>query len=356
MKKLYGGIEFVIQNQSITLNGGLFVLLEDLLALVGLHGFKMGFKHAKSPCFLCTIANENMATTSSLHEIDLRTIDTYQEQCVEIETTNNRTMRDALSKQNGIVQKSLLCGLPGFNIFEQSALDVAHVYGICRKHLKLLFLSLSDKKVLSLRAINNAILNYDYPTYESTPSDTFDLTTLKQAQISLSASQMLTVVKYLPCILSNIKPDIWSNDEWRCLLLLHELLFFCFASEVDEISISQYGDLLTLFSNIRCSIRAGEKNSQKTFQFTFVKSIFSFGTSTLLQHSSFERKHQAIKASGRRNFVNTAFTAITSYIDRECSTLFDDNGNPTIINFGPKIETKKLKTVDVGMCSASVKH
>ncbi|CAF0923746.1 unnamed protein product [Didymodactylos carnosus] len=227
MKKLYGGIEFIIQNQSITLNGGLFVLWGNLLALVGLHGFKMGFKHAKSP-------------------FDLRTMDTYQEQCAEIETTNNRTMRDALSKQYGIIQKSLLCGLPGFNIFEQSALDVAHVF-----------------------------------------------------------------------------------------------------LEVDEISISQYGDLMKRYLQIFDAQYGWEKRiPKKHFSLHLQNQFSALGPARYCNTLSFERKHQAIKASGRRNFVNTAFTAITNYINRECSTLFDDNGNPAITNFGPKIETKKLKTVD----------
>ncbi|CAF0862341.1 unnamed protein product [Didymodactylos carnosus] len=62
---------------TMNLKGSLLVIVGDLLALAGIHGFKCSFRHALLPCFLCNTTKDKFNTISNINECNHRTMDEY---------------------------------------------------------------------------------------------------------------------------------------------------------------------------------------------------------------------------------------------------------------------------------------
>ncbi|CAF1363426.1 unnamed protein product, partial [Didymodactylos carnosus] len=163
-------------SKTMVLKGSLLVIVGDLLSLAGIHGFKMGFRHALKPCFLCNIDNTDLNTISAIDTCQHRTMSAYLTQCTEIENARTNEERDVLCKKFGINHRSIFTKIKNFDIFEQTALDVMHLFleGICKKQLTLFFTSVSEGVVWDRRhswtSICPAIAEFRYPTADEAPS------------------------------------------------------------------------------------------------------------------------------------------------------------------------------------------
>lgn len=185
----------------------------DNLGLNGILGFVESFS-ANRPCRICT-ANKEQIKSLYFEDIELLRNDTNDSHDLQ---TNNIF-------ETGIKEKCVWLALEDFNLFENVAVDVMHDYleGCCRYVMIFIITNLVQTHTLiSLEMLNSKLRFFDYgPDASSKPCNpvTKDGSYLK---LKVSASEMLTLVRYFGIIVGINVPD--NNDVWSLYIKLRQLL------------------------------------------------------------------------------------------------------------------------------------
>ncbi|CAF1239606.1 unnamed protein product [Rotaria magnacalcarata] len=119
--------------------------------------------------------------------------------------------------------------------------------GICQRELKLLFKQIHQEKHATLASLGTMIRNFQYGSNESSPSNSFSLSSEEnEVTFRSSASEMLTLFKYIPLIFyqARLIESISGSLYWLSFLLLREILSISFASEIDATTIEQLEDIV----------------------------------------------------------------------------------------------------------------
>lgn len=81
-------------------------------------GFKEGVGFAESKCRMCDCKNPRMQTEFRHEQFNLRSKESHNQQCEEIETAQNPTVKKELSKRYGVNRRSSISDFPYFTRFE----------------------------------------------------------------------------------------------------------------------------------------------------------------------------------------------------------------------------------------------
>ncbi|CAF4029360.1 unnamed protein product, partial [Rotaria sordida] len=122
------------------------------------------------------------------------------------------------------------------------------IEGICQRELKLLFKNIHQQKFSNLLSLASMIRNFQYGSKESSPSNTFNLSSEdKEVKFRASASEMLALFKYIPIIFYQARLiELLSTSLcWLSFLLLREIVSISFASEIDMMTIEKLEKLVT---------------------------------------------------------------------------------------------------------------
>ena len=137
----------------------------------------------------------------------LRDPETHFEQCSKL----TGPLKEHHSTNYGINRLSILEEVPEFSVVTSMPHDITHdlFEDIVPLELKLLLSHCITSKYFTLQELNSRISAFDFP--ESTPiCDT--------SHIRQSASQMMSLTKYLPLIVGDKIP--FEDDHWISFLLL----------------------------------------------------------------------------------------------------------------------------------------
>ena len=209
LKVLYcDGINVCVNGQEVTFYGGLLAFLADNLAAHSIGGFKESMSFALRICRTCMITPGLMQDNRYFVESNcvLRTPETHFEQCSKL----NGPLCGHYSTTYGINRLSILEEVPGFSVVTSLLHDIMHdLYeGVVPMEVKLLLEHCTSVcKYFSKDELNERLESFDFPENKPSSIDTRQ-----------SASQMMTLMRFLPLIIGDKVP---SDDEyWNNFLLL----------------------------------------------------------------------------------------------------------------------------------------
>ncbi|CAF3182107.1 unnamed protein product, partial [Rotaria sp. Silwood2] len=117
------------------------------------------------------------------------------------------------------------------------------IEGICQRELKLLFKHIHQQKFSNLLSLASMIRNFQYGSKESSPSNTFNLSSEdNEVKFRASAGEMLVLFKYIPIIFfyqARLIELLSTSLCWLSFLLLREKVSISFASKIDMMTIEK---------------------------------------------------------------------------------------------------------------------
>ena len=152
-----------------------------------------GFTECFSAQFPCRICKENK---KNIRERSLETDSKLLRNLLIYEAdvkTNNLTL-------TGIKSRIIFNILKSYHIVQNASLDLMHDFfvGIGRYDMCILFNYLLNSDKIGLNGLNPRIIHFDYGVDAKDKPPALSEIQLKQGSITLYASQMSTLVKYLP--------------------------------------------------------------------------------------------------------------------------------------------------------------
>ncbi|CAF1152684.1 unnamed protein product [Rotaria sordida] len=222
--------------------------------------------------------------------------------------------------------------------------------GICQRELKLLFKNIHQQKFSNLLSLASMIRNFQYGSKESSPSNTFNLSSEdKEVKFRASASEMLALFKYIPIIFYQARLiELLSTSLcWLSFLLLREIVSISFASEIDMMTSEKLEKLVThyllTFDN---AYGYAQRIPKHHLLVHFGAQMSRFGPLRFTSRMVFEKKHSFFKRIKYRNFRNIAYTLADRhqhYIASLMYTCYNANTSSFLYS-GHQI--KKIKELD----------
>ena len=211
MQKLQGGHEFTFDNEPCVLVGNLLAYVGDTPAPNILGGFKESVGGSFSKCRECFCTTDDLKNVSEC--TPKRTLDDHVDKCREINRADTEYQRHNLSTFYGITRISSLLDIHNCDVCDMIPQDFMHVIleGVARYEVKeVLKKFIIEQKLFSLSQFNSVLGEQPVPYFEidKKPSE-IQLCNLNSDdnKIRQLASQMLTLIKFLPFVLSSLGVD-----------------------------------------------------------------------------------------------------------------------------------------------------
>ena len=300
LKVLYcDGISISISGQETTFFGGLLAFLADNLAAHLIGGFKESMSFALRICRTCMITPDLMQESRYFVEsnCDLRTPEMHFKQCSKLDGP----LCGHYSTTYGVNRMSVLEEVPGFSVVTSLLHDIMHdLYeGIVPMELKLLLEHcISRCKYFSKDELNERLESFDFPENKPSAIDTRQ-----------SASQMMTLLRFLPLIIGDKVPC--DDEHWNNFLLLVKICGIAMSPVFTHDNAAYLSLLveekLTLFARLFPSTRLIPKQH---YMVHYARQIVNFGPLVQAWCMRQEAKLSFIKRVSRKsNFKNICKTA-----------------------------------------------
>ena len=315
LKTLYlEGVSISVNANKKTLHGALLAFLADNLAAHLVGGFKGSMSFALRICRSCMVTPETMQEARYYQEskCQLRDPETHFEQCSKL----TGPLKDHYSTNYGINHLSVLEEVPGFSVVTSMPHDIMHdlFEGIVPLELKLLLSHCITCKYFTLQELNVRILAFDFP--ENMPTSISDISHIRQ-----SASQMMTLTRFLPLIIGDKIP--LEDDHWVSFLLLLKICGLSLSPSFTPDNVAYLSVLieekLSLFRQLHPGIRLIPKQH---YTVHYPSQIENFGP---LLHSWTMRQESKLsfikRVSRQSNFKNVCKTAARKHQFWFCSKL-----------------------------------
>ncbi|CAF3900410.1 unnamed protein product, partial [Rotaria sp. Silwood1] len=342
------GLSIIIDQKAYVFQGSLFLVCGDLLGLAQIHGFKCAFRQGWKPLFYCDVNRDGLRRINKGSDCQLRTLDKYEKNYMAIEFATGLE-KTKLQKKFGIISYSPLRKIRNFDIFQQTAIDIMHVLleGICQRELKLLFKQIHHEKFATLVSLSTMIRSFQYGSSESSPSNKFNLLSEEnEVKFRLSASEMFTLIKYIPLVFyqARLLQSICTSSYWLSFLQLREIVSISFASEIDTTTIKQLEKLVTryliTFDNAYGYVQRLPKHHLLVH---LGDQMDRFGPLRFTSCMIFEKKHSFFKKMKYRNFRNIAVTLARRRQHYIAAQMYTSNNTSTssFLYSGHKIQKVK---------------
>uniref|UniRef100_A0A0C9RNU9 ZNF687 protein n=1 Tax=Fopius arisanus TaxID=64838 RepID=A0A0C9RNU9_9HYME len=217
----------------------LALITGDNLGLHSLLGFSQSFNH-KRFCRFCLCHKNEIHRITHENQVQLRNINNYEAELKQ----NDSTL-------TGIIAKCQLQSVGGFHPVKNLYVDNTHdiLEGVCRYDLALILnYFIKTKKIFDLTNLNERLRGFNYGSVKNVPAEITSMHLTNKA-IIMSASEMLTLVRYLPLIIAHKIPE--KDDVWQLLLSLKEIIDIVTSYDVDndcwqvlQVKIDEYLRLL----------------------------------------------------------------------------------------------------------------
>lgn len=225
------GIEICTPTRTVRVCFIFSLLSGDNLELNDIGGYVMNFSRANYPCRICKVQMAVLHRQVVEEPNLLRNPDNYSQDL----QTNDASV-------TGIREECCFNRVPGFHITTCCAGDVMHdiFEGVAGYNLVFLFNYLIDSKMISYELLCLKISDFDYGLIDSRNKPANMHKNFNRESIKLSASEMITLVKYLPLILGDFVPP--KDQVWELFLIFKDIVDLLMAPEVQKGS----SDLLKL--------------------------------------------------------------------------------------------------------------
>ncbi|KAL4710135.1 hypothetical protein ACJJTC_016537 [Scirpophaga incertulas] len=266
-------------------------LTGDNLGLNGILGFVESFS-ANRPCRICRANKEEIKSMCFQDNTLLRNNSNY-----------SHDLQINHLFESGIKEKCVWLALDNFNLFENVAVDVMHDFleGCCRYVMTFIITSLvQTQRLISLEMLNSKILFFDYgPDTSSKPCHpvTKDGLCIK---LKVSASEMLTLVRYFGIIVGMNVPD--NNDVWSLYIKLRQLLDKLLSHRIHANTADQVKFLVAELNELYCELAETHLTPKFHFLTHYHSMLKKFGPLTQIWTMRFEAKHRISKFVARASF------------------------------------------------------
>ncbi|CAG9782655.1 unnamed protein product [Diatraea saccharalis] len=325
------GINFDLPDFNGTVYFELALILGDNLGIHSIIGFVESFS-ANYPCRICRVRKEDIKLQVCENSTTLRCNNDYDADIME-----------DIPGNSGVKEKCVWLKVSGFDLFKQVGVDVMHdiLEGVGKYVMGLVLLKyISRFKYFSLELLNNRLRSFAYGPDNRNKLVELSMAHINQCNIRLSASEMLTFIRYFSILVGDKVPG--GDSYWTLYLKLREVLELTMATTVwnglDTVlkdCVTELNELYLLLSN--------ESLKPKFHHLTHYHSMMTnFGPLSLISSMRYEAKHKLSKTSARAscNRRNISLSLAVKH-QLKLNEIFSKGTLDPILTWGPK----KLKPI-----------
>ena len=294
-------------------------------------GFKVGVGFAFQKCRHCQCQFEAMQKNFYEEDFTLRTKETHERHCQEIDGAPNDAVKNDLTTSYGMNYRSSLCDLKDFDITIELPQDIMHTLleGTVQYELRHLLMHYNDAGQFTLLQLNAAISNqaYGYSELSDKPGPLKE-TVFKGDEgykLKYNAAQVRLFLRLLPFILSSLvdEGDVFYNLLTELIAIVQ--IVFSPVISVDTINILRVliAEHLSGFKEKFPNINIIPKQHYLIHIPTMIRQL-----GPLIRHScfGFESAHNYFKEIARKqNFKNLSKSLAERCQLNECSNFGDPN-------------------------------
>lgn len=285
------GVDIDVSAYKGKLYFNLGLIIGDNLGLHSITGFNETFS-SNHPCRICNVTKEALKKQYFEEEHLLRNIVNYTTQ-----------LQLNCPSSTGIKEKCVWLSVKNFSLFDQLGVDIMHdiLEGVAKYVMCFLILKYTqDLKYFSLKKLNDKIEHFDFGPDNSSKPCLLSAEHISKNNIRLSASEMLTIVRYFGLLVGEFVPT--DDNYWTIYITLRQIidLLMCTLLTKDRCSllqvlVAELNELYTKFTN---------ENLKPKFHFLvhYHAMILKFGPLVHFWSMRFEAKHRISKISARASF------------------------------------------------------
>lgn len=313
----------------------LAIILGDNLGIHSITGFVESFS-ANYPCRICKVRKEVLKTQCYADESLSRSVEQYNIDVLEGDISNS-----------GISESCVWHDVRGFQVLDQTGVDIMHDFleGVCKYDLSFLIsYYVLELKMFSLQVLNERILFFDFGPDKGSKPSVLNMDHIKKSTVKLSASEMMSFVRYFGLIIGDFIPQ--NDPVWELYILMRKIFDILIStsfqkgcSELLQTLVAEHNELYIKYS---------KSHLKPKFHYLlhYHSMMDKFGPLILLWSMRFEAKHRMSKiaantSSNRRNICKTL--AIRHQL--QLNGIFIKGSLGDEIEFGPSIEINNVDSI-----------
>lgn len=281
------GIVIRLANQEKTIYFKLALVLGDNLGLHSILGFSEGFS-GNSFCRFCHIKKNDRNNIFDEGECSLQTKENYDNDILKHDST-----------QTGIVNECIFHKIPHFHVTKNLSVDVMHdlLEGVCQYDMGLILHKLIKvSELFPLDEVNLRIKGMDYGRSKNIPPEILD-SHIKQKRLKMSASEMLTFVRYFQYIFCSIIPN--DNDVWDLYEELRDIVELTASENVHKDCVPQLRLKVAEYLQLLNNLFLGSIKPKHHFLIHYARVLLESGPIWKMCSMRFESKHREGKIVAR---------------------------------------------------------
>lgn len=282
------GIMLYINGEEKLVHFVLGMIIGDNLGLNSILGFTKSF-NSNYYCRICKRNKCDMHTDNVEHQEYLRNLENYNGDVL----LNDYTL-------TGIRENCLFNILPTFHVVDNTCVDIMHdiFEGVGKYVLSKVVLGLIGKKVVSIETLNYKKQMFNYgPSAIGNNSLPLDLNLLKNNNIKMTASEMMTFIHFLPLIIGDLVPK--NNIDWKVLICLLEIVDIVLDNLINETKLNKLESSVASLNSMFVAVYQTNLKPKFHFLVHYVSTIRKCGPLKGFWCMRYEAKHKEFKAYAR---------------------------------------------------------
>lgn len=320
------GISFDIPNFNGVVYFELALILGDNLGIHSITGFVESFS-ANYPCRICRVKKEDMKVLPYEDKTLIRCNVDYDTDLLEGNPTNS-----------GVKERCVWLKVCGFDLFKQVGVDVMHdiLEGVGKYIMGLVLMKYINRfRYFSLELLNDRLTSLAYGLDARNKPVELSMLHINQCNVRLSASEMLTFIRYFSILVGDKIPG--GDSYWALYLKLREILELvmatCVWNGLDAVlqdSVTELNEMYLLLSN--------ETLKPKFHHLThYHNAMINFGPLSFFSSMRYEAKHRLAKTSARASCNRRNITLSLSIKHQlKLNEIFCKGSLDPILTWGPK--------------------
>lgn len=295
------GIEFDVPGFKGIIYFELGLILGDNLGLHAVTGFVESFS-ANFPCRICNIEKSQLATQTYFTDEHLLRNKEQYEQVIKQSRGISET---------GVKEKCAWLEVQNFSLFDQVGVDFMHdmLEGVA-KYVMCFLLTYYIKKLrlFTIDILNQRILSFDYGLDQGSKPCALKYENLKNNKLRLTASEVLTLVRYFGLLVGDLIPI--NEPIWEMYIILRRVLDVLLSKTTDIDTADSLGFLISELNDLYLLHTKDTLKPKFHFLLHYPLMMRKFGPVTNLWSMRFEAKHRPSKMAAksscnRRNICKT---------------------------------------------------
>lgn len=321
------GIDFDVPGFKGKIYFELGLLLGDNLGIHSITGFLESFS-ANFPCRICKAKKDILKYQCEEDVSLLRNKQNYESDLV----ANNPS-------ETGIKEKCVWLALNNFSLFDQVGVDWMHdiLEGVSKYIMTLIIIYyIRNAKYFSLSLLNERIQSFFFGPDERNKPCALSWENINQGNIRLSASEMLSFIRYFGLIIGEFVPK--EDPFWKLYTKLREVIDMlsstAFAKDTKELLQTQIIELNSLY----LSLSNDTLKPKFHYLIHYHRAMEKFGPLVSFWSMRFEAKHRISKIAARAscNRRNIVLSVATKH-QLKLNEIFLKGKLDNTINKGPTL-------------------